>query len=781
MKSLLLPFFRLRYVFSTITMACGILFILAVHIHAQTPPKDTAKPSQLPFMIGIAGGYNLNNHQASFMALPGVPHEYYNFGNAVSGTFYLSGLVEFPFTSLLRGAVRLGYTQNNALMSGLETIIIGRSNGMQEDAIVEHQLQSQLASIFLTPMVSVNPFGGLQMFTGIELSLPIQKTFVQDTRILSPNDITFEGLGRLRNDASGTIPSLPAIGLSALVGVGYEVPVKMSASGSKLLVTPEAMMVFGLTPVVSSLVTGYDVKTLQIPVTDGQGNIVKNPDGSPLTVPVEQTDLSKEQTGGFWNLAQIRAGFSLKYKSSDETIRYEDKFQIDTVRVLRPLAFKDDGKVFIGAPSFKRDTTKAGLVTTISEQTRRTDTLIVTKSGVGASVSAVGVTVQGDEVPVVEIKVEEFLGQRYLPLLNYVFFDENESFIPDRYERLGSDETEGFTIEQLANYEPLGAYRHILNIVGRRMKLYPKSKVTLTGCNSNNGVEKGALPLSMRRAEAVREYLQNAWGIEPQRLSVRARNLSERPSMPVAEADKIEENRRVEITSDTPEITEWIVTPDTMRIASPPIARFRLNAKADAGIKRWRLTVEQNNELVRNFSGEGEPPKRIDWEFAREAREQGKNTLRSEQPLVFTPYITDNIDQQFEGEPGMLPMRQITIQKKRRELRRDKEFEQFSLILFDFDRAELNSIQRRTAEFVKSRVKAVSDVDIVGYTDRTGSEDYNRRLAEQRAKQIATMLKMGNVSSRGLGKDQLLYDNTTPEGRYYCRTVMITIETPVMQ
>lgn len=718
-------------------------------LFAQQPAAADNAPS---VRFGVFGAYNLNQHLVNFLALPGIikrENDTFPFGNASGSSVAAGVLVEIPLATKLRLALRAEYATHNITLKAIEKTSFGAPDGtfyFEEDgAVSEYSIVTSLGSIGFEPLLMFNPFGGLQIQAGLRGGYMLQKSFVQSEAIPSsvPNKFTFENGSRERNVHSGTLPQASALQFAAVGGVGYEIPLGLGANnaGGTLFVTPEAFYMLGLNPVVSGL-----------------------------------------ENGGVWNLNQLRAGVALKYsfpKPVEPRERRDQRDIIDTVRVQRPLAINKPESVFIGIPVFTRDTTLAANTRTIRERMYRTDTLIVRKPPVTGSVTAVGVTEKGAEMPVAEIRVEEFLGQRYLPLLNYVFFEENSAEIPERYAQLSSGEANKFTISQLFNFDPLAAYRQILNIIGRRMKTFPKATVTLTGCNSNNGIEKAALPLSLNRAEAVRDYLVKAWKLDPNRIIIRARNLSENPSIPVSEADKIEENRRVEITSDLPEITEWIVTPDTLRFASPPIARFKLNAQAESGVQKWRLLVEQNNQLVRGFSGAGDPPKNIDWEFMKEASEAARNAIRTEKPFIYTPYITDNNGQTFEGEAGQLPVRQITIQKKRREMRKDKEYEHFSLILFDFNRAELSPIHRRTAEFVKERVKPNSDVEIIGYTDRTGSADYNRKLAEQRAQQIAAVIARGNMTVRGVGKDDLLYDNEFPEGRYYCRTVTITIETPI--
>jgi hypothetical protein len=49
----------------------------------------------------------------------------------------------------------------------------------------------------------------------------------------------------------------------------------------------------------------------------------------------------------------------------------------------------------------------------------------------------------------------------------------------------------------------------------------------------------------------------------------------------------------------------------------------------------------------------------------------------------------------------------------------------------------------------------------------------------KRAISANTILNQANSEVLGLGKDILLYNNDIPEGRFYCRTVNITVETPI--
>jgi outer membrane protein OmpA-like peptidoglycan-associated protein len=128
-----------------------------------------------------------------------------------------------------------------------------------------------------------------------------------------------------------------------------------------------------------------------------------------------------------------------------------------------------------------------------------------------------------------------------------------------------------------------------------------------------------------------------------------------------------------------------------------------------------------------------------------------------------------------------LDVQQLTIRQKRFEQRDDKRLDRLSLIVFDFNKAELTSAHRQLLDEIKSRVQPNSSVVIAGYADRSGDPNYNRDLARRRCVEVQRALGLPDerVVIVPKGSDELLYDNATPEGRSYCRTVQITIETPI--
>lgn len=73
-----------------------------------------------------------------------------------------------------------------------------------------------------------------------------------------------------------------------------------------------------------------------------------------------------------------------------------------------------------------------------------------------------------------------------------------------------------------------------------------------------------------------------------------------------------------------------------------------------------------------------------------------------------------------------------------------------------------------------------TDIQIVGYTDSSGSDELNQKLSEQRSASVKTYLvskglKAGRIVTSGLGEADPIADNTTKEGMAKNRRVEFAI------
>ena len=102
---------------------------------------------------------------------------------------------------------------------------------------------------------------------------------------------------------------------------------------------------------------------------------------------------------------------------------------------------------------------------------------------------------------------------------------------------------------------------------------------------------------------------------------------------------------------------------------------------------------------------------------------------------------------------------------------------------FSNDSAALRPASITTLEGVVVGIKdnpAITQVTVTGYTDSSGSEDYNKVLSERRASAVAEYLRsrLGDVQiiSVGMGEANPIASNATREGRAQNRRVEIDLK-----
>jgi len=399
----------------------------------------------------------------------------------------------------------------------------------------------------------------------------------------------------------------------------------------------------------------------------------------------------------------------------------------------------------------------------------------------GGSVRMVGVEEGGKETPDVTIRIEEVISTELRPLLNHVYFDEGSSRIPQRYIALDASSTEGFREDQLYSSSTMETYHTMLNVIGRRLMDNSTAKITITGCTSEDGIDRGT-DLARKRAEAVRSYLTSVWNVDAGRIAVAARTLPVKPTRSSSPTDVLlasEENRRVEIESNDEAILMPVRTTDTVRTANPPALRVYTDARAQAGVLRWSIDITQDGKNLFSTSstqlGTTDIPPSVDW------RVTSDRTLvpRTESPVQARLTVADVTGGLLITLPASVPVRQLTIQKKRVERIEGREIDRFSLILFDFNDASVKGQNSGIVRLIKERITPASTVTINGYTDVLGTEVYNEELSRNRATETAKSLGLPASSALGLGEQRPLYPNVLPEGRAYNRTVTVTVETPV--
>lgn len=310
------------------------------------------------------------------------------------------------------------------------------------------------------------------------------------------------------------------------------------------------------------------------------------------------------------------------------------------------------------------------------------------------------------------------------------------------------------------------------------MLQYPKSKIVLNGYNSDLNTEKANKNLSAKRAEAVRDYLKDVWGIANNRMKIEAGNLPANPSTPSDDVQKMEENRRVEINSDDYRLLEPVFIQNTSSYANPLGAIFKIDAKADRGFTKWELIANQKiggEKKTYTKTGEGAPPSELTWLID----EESQSIAQLADPIQFKLKVIDAKGKAYETSEQKIEIKVVSIDEKKANASDDYRIDKFSLILFDFDKSDIAGNNRKIIDLIKDRIEPESIIEIKGYTDITGEEEYNLKLSQRRSEQAKAALGRKDAQSVGIGEQILLFDNDLPEGRFYCRTVDIIVKTKI--
>jgi outer membrane protein OmpA-like peptidoglycan-associated protein len=108
-------------------------------------------------------------------------------------------------------------------------------------------------------------------------------------------------------------------------------------------------------------------------------------------------------------------------------------------------------------------------------------------------------------------------------------------------------------------------------------------------------------------------------------------------------------------------------------------------------------------------------------------------------------------------------------------------------VLFDFNKYTLKPEARERLARISGIVLAYPDLklEIDGYTDAVGSDEYNQTLSDKRAETVRDYLVgsgvgMNSVAARGMGKADPVADNTTAAGRQLNRRVEMIVSGDVI-
>lgn len=379
--------------------------------------------------------------------------------------------------------------------------------------------------------------------------------------------------------------------------------------------------------------------------------------------------------------------------------------------------------------------------------------------------------------------MEEVLTWDLYPLLNYIFFDYNSSEIPDRYQVYNStQDTRSFTDTTIRG-GTLDKYYEVLNIYGFRLNKHPNTKIKIVG--TIDGKYETDKEVSRQRAQNVYDYFKNIWNISEDRMELVVNAEPKHPTSTRIDSIGVEENRRVEIITDSWEIFKPVFDKGSVTFPQPEMMNFVLNNGIQQNlVKDRRIEINRGETSWNVLDDVGLDEERVEWDWMNTDFEYPTDEV----PFTAQLVITTQTGAECKSKPVVVPVMQVSSERKRVETGQDSTWERYSLILFPFDSDNAGPVNDRIMkEYVYSRCKPTSYIEVIGHTDIVGMYDHNQRLSDRRSETVrkginsVTRGKYGVLKQKGVGEEEPLYTNDLPEGRFYNRTVQVIIKTPLSE
>jgi outer membrane protein OmpA-like peptidoglycan-associated protein len=426
-------------------------------------------------------------------------------------------------------------------------------------------------------------------------------------------------------------------------------------------------------------------------------------------------------------------------------------------------------------------------------------------------------SVQAPETVVKSRRIHEVF-----PLRNYVYFGGDSVGFSGRYTRLTAAGAEVFREEALQTEYPaaptgrstrqLAVYRHILNIIGDRLRRNPGATITLVGLS----VPEGQGPrLGKARAEEIKRYLVRTFALNETRIAIEERTEPPPPRGRTAEelAMLLAENQRVEILTSSRELLlqvgegdRFMLKPveidgkvpgtDSVAFTLTPASSTlrRVLTRTISGLRDVNGHVSSDTSFVwtltiRDESGGDSGKVRHFGPYSRARETVPASPLLGDRARArFTAIMTGQKSISENGRsravgPILTRQGRFVLSQRHQGIHETLRYG----ILFDIDQARaVSSYDRFLTTVVAPRITDSATVFIRGRTDVVAPTDYNLTLSKGRAEGVWRLLadKAAVDGKRGVrfnpswsGEDQTLapFGNVTPEERNYNRTVIIDV------
>lgn len=715
--------FSTRLTVSTILRRFSFGFVIGILLSFNIVVTSAQSQPRIPFWWGGGVGYmyGLHSTDGNLRCLddPACPQ----YKDGTGSGIMIGASVDWRFSSGFGLLARLHYTMPDASMTAENsTGIVKDQNGNVVLLVRSHTVEAKLHALRLDIAGNLI-LGKVRIFGGIAPVLLLSPTWTSTSTILSPNNVTF---GNRRRDTTfiqdASITDAAGMITNITVGVGYDIPL-----GLRTMLTPELSGTLPLTPIVST---------------------------------------------GSWKQTTIALTAHIRFGSGivkvNET-RVKEMF--DTVKV-RDNSFV--GTRFVqGNRITTRDIEETDIARIVTETVSRRDTIFIGNDppkGPSVRIETYAVGGEFSGKPINEIVIKGRYVTEAFPVIPTVFFEANNDQLPERYRRIGSPQE--FSVEGLIP-NSLQQHKDVLNVIGKRLLDNPRAKLTLRG-TSDPTTEKSDCDLAGRRAENVKQYLVQVWGIEEKRIknkTPRRRCEPENPTTSQVE-EAYADNRRVEMDSEDDDILQPLLRTRFIEVVKTEPEEFevRINDENKASITQWsaKARLDKNTLFTKSNSGQ---PQAIRHRFTDdEIRTMGTNR---ESIIEIDASLQDNNGNSDEQNSALVVKHDTT----------EFSIERLSLMTFDVLKDNLNRSAKKAIKRFVEELDEQSTISVSGYTDKLGDADLNAKLAESRANAVTEYIKdlkpnANIINNVGYGSTKMppgVNTDTLPEARFLSRTVQIEI------
>ncbi len=376
-----------------------------------------------------------------------------------------------------------------------------------------------------------------------------------------------------------------------------------------------------------------------------------------------------------------------------------------------------------------------------------------------------------DSISISNIKINDLkylettVTQTY-PILPYIFFDSASAKLPTKITQYNK-----FDNEPNLPKDNIQIYHHILDIIGSRMSKYSDSRLIIKGTTDGHEIPDSTLRINLaeNRAIAIKRYVNKYYNISDDRISVKIQDIPEKLSS-IEYIEGYEENRRVELNASNKELFKPVIH----------------NKYQEITLKSYDIFLEadiENPNLVQNLEVQILLKDSI---ISSEFIDNVKNNF-----TYYKTGIQSKLAKYDEYSLRIIARDRlsniVTVESKIpvHLSKNDFEVARLNLIVFDFDSDEITPTNKKyLTDFLSSQISEDAQIKITGATDYLGGYEYNKELSLRRANAVRNYVaKYAEpnqiISCIGVGSDNIEYDINTPEGRFYCRTVLIEVLNPI--